>query len=371
MSAGGQVIRLDPVAPAHRARVVAERVRRVRDVVHRHGVDRRRGVRGDRGEQTSAERAQRPVEHVEGGRPAGAAIADDDAGRRMRAGQPGRGTECLGLELRLLVGVAEPLAEVVVVLGEGSAVITRDVRGRDVAVAVQPAPRVAASSASSRSVPGALDVDRAGLGEPQRERHGRRAVDDRGDPLGDLLTGVARESEVRSLPDRRPAPRRESGTRRPARRTGRPAPLHPRLRRIIVRRANEREHRAVGSLQASREELHPDEAGRAGEQHVAAHRLARPLVTAERAQRPAHARPGVARGDQLVDVPIAARRPLGAAASRRIRRPDAPAPGLRILGGGECPAVDHADGGPRAHHADLGTAARRTRSRRRGPWSSS
>ena len=52
----------------------------VRDVVHGHHVDRRGAARRQGRQRPAHERLQRRVEHVEGRRPAGGALADDDAG---------------------------------------------------------------------------------------------------------------------------------------------------------------------------------------------------------------------------------------------------------------------------------------------------
>ena len=122
-------------------RQLEQRDQRVSDVVHGHDVRHAVRVDGNLVEQPARERAQRPVDHVEDGRPAGPAVADDDRGARHDERQPvrGGGQRAFAFELRLLVGVAKALADVEVALGEHALVAPRDVSGRDVHVAAQAA----------------------------------------------------------------------------------------------------------------------------------------------------------------------------------------------------------------------------------------
>ena len=98
---------------------LTELVGGVGDVVDGDDVDGRRRDRRHRGEQPAGERAQRPVQNIERGGPAVVAVADDDAGAQDRVRQAFmRAHELLGLELGLLVGVVERLADIGVALGE-------------------------------------------------------------------------------------------------------------------------------------------------------------------------------------------------------------------------------------------------------------
>src|SRR5207244_12263299 len=78
--------------------------------------------------------------------PAGVALAHDDArpGHRDRQPLPPVRDKALRLELRLLVGVAEALSHVEVVLAEAPRVLAGDEGRRDVREAPQAPPRLAA-----------------------------------------------------------------------------------------------------------------------------------------------------------------------------------------------------------------------------------
>ena len=190
--------RLAPADQVHdaRGRGVLEQVhQRVGDVVHRHDVDERLRARRDLREQPARERADRPVQDVERGRPAGAGLAHHD----RRAGDHGVQVrrvvdDVLGLPLGLLVGVAELLARVELALAERALGDAGDVRGGDVDEAVQ-APAGLRLAGEADDLARALDVDLARLVERQVERDRGRAV------------------HHRARPPRRPAPARRGPCR--------------------------------------------------------------------------------------------------------------------------------------------------------------
>ena len=209
--------------------MLRERRDRVGDVVDRHHVDRRAPARGQQRVGAGVEGAQRPVEDVERRRPAGGALAHDDARPRDRPRQRARAHERLRLVLGALVGVAERAGLAVVLVG-GAAAVAGHVGGRHVGHALQ-----AGNGAGEVEHPlRALDVDGARLLERQVEGDGRRAVDDaarrvrparRGDRRG---PGAARSGRRRSPrrgpstgPARAPATarRRESASASSAART--------------------------------------------------------------------------------------------------------------------------------------------------------
>src|SRR5207245_11388172 len=94
--------------------------------------------------RSGRERAQGPVENVERRCPAGVALAHDDArtDHRDRQPLPPVRDKALRLELRLLVGVAEALSHVEVVLAEAPRVLAGDEGRRDVREAPQAPPRL-------------------------------------------------------------------------------------------------------------------------------------------------------------------------------------------------------------------------------------
>src|SRR3954451_14761778 len=77
-----------------------------------------------------------------------------------------RPNQSLGLELRLLVGVAVSLPDVEVLLRRGAASISRDVRRRDVVERPQ-SPAMGAQRCQLEHPPRPLDVDRARLRDAQ------------------------------------------------------------------------------------------------------------------------------------------------------------------------------------------------------------
>src|SRR5205823_10685033 len=97
------------------------------------------------------ERAQGPVDDIEGRRPPARLLADDDARAEDLDRQPRHvgAHHPLGLELRLLVWISEALADVEVVLAEGAAPVARHVCGRDV--------REPAQAAATRAELGELE----------------------------------------------------------------------------------------------------------------------------------------------------------------------------------------------------------------------
>ena len=124
-------------------RLAGQLEHRIRDVVHRHHVHGRRAARRHGRQRPAHERLQRRVEDVERRGPAGGALPDDDAGPEDLDREPPFGCthEPLGLELRLLVGVAEPLPHVQLVLPEPALVGPGHVGGRDVGEVLEAAAR--------------------------------------------------------------------------------------------------------------------------------------------------------------------------------------------------------------------------------------
>ena len=249
-----------------------ERDDRVRDVVDGDDVDRRRAAGGEQRVVALGERAQRPVQDVERRGPAAVAVADDDARAHDGDRQPLviGGDDELGLELRLLVGVAEALAEHQVVLGEGPAMQARDVRRRDVGEAAQPA--LEATQLREREhPPRSLDVDRARRVERELEGHRRGAVHDLRDAARDLqrAVGIQAEPGLRDVAGERSHAMKPRlvAAERAAQRLAQPLGG---MR--VVARAHQRVHGPVGELQVAHEQLHPDEAGRARQQHAVAPR---------------------------------------------------------------------------------------------------
>ena len=197
------------------------------------------------------------------------AIADDDARTHDREGQLRmRAHKLLGLELRLLVGVVEALPDIQVAFEEPAGVGARDIRGRDLAVPLEHA-ELLRPTGELKHPAGSLDVDRSRLLDRQAERHRGGAVDDHRRLLCQPLPARPIKAE----------PRR----RQIARHGGHPIGVAPRAipeqvrehrvdpaaRVLVAAGADDREHRPLGPLQVPGEQLHPDEPGRAGEQHGA------------------------------------------------------------------------------------------------------
>ena len=134
-------------------------------------------------------------------------------------------------------------------------------------------PSSAHSSANASIRARALDVDRQRRAQRQVEGHRRRAVDDLRDLRRDLErdVGVQAEALVRDVAGER-AHAVQVRLRRAER--ARERLLQPLAGVLVVVGADEHEHVAVGELQVAREQLDPDEAGRAGEQD--ARRAAQP-----------------------------------------------------------------------------------------------
>ncbi len=230
------------------------------------------------------------------------AVADDDARAQDRERQVRpRAHELLGLELRLLVGVVEALADVEVALEERAGVGAGDVRGRDLGVALEHAELLRpAGELEHPARP--LDVDRARLLERQAERHRCGAVDDRRRLRRQPIPVHAIQPEARrgQLAGDRGDPIRVAAG--PVPEQIREHRVEPLARGLVAVGADDRDHRPLGPLQVAREQLHPDEPGGAGEQDGpvrARHSLA---LRRQRPERPGQARARLTWGDQLVDV---------------------------------------------------------------------
>ena len=133
--------------------------------------------------------------------------------------------------------------------------------------------------------------------------------------------------------------------------------VDPLARRLVAAGADDREHGPLGPLQVPGEQLHPDEPGRAGEQHGTVGPRHSPRLQRQRPERPGQARARLIGRDQLVDVAAGGRHPraqvrLGVALGEVV------AGGVGIVGRLELAAVDDPDRGPRRHHADLGVRPR-------------
>src|SRR5262249_26610293 len=132
----------------------------------------------------------RPVERlVARGLPADR-VADDDRGpvdgdRQLATGVP---AESFGLELALLVRVAEPLADVELVLEDDAGTITGEVGRTHVVETPFPALRTNAAAQKER-LRGPADVPAPRLGKRKREVRRRRDMDDAVDPLNPSTNG--------------------------------------------------------------------------------------------------------------------------------------------------------------------------------------
>ena len=230
------------VAPGYKvegaARPLArEPLDRVGDVVHRDDVDRRAPARRERPGFAAAKGAQRRVEHVERGCPAGAAVAYDDARPQdlERKVPEVVAQQRLGLELRALVGIAEALADVEVVLAE-VALCARPRRTRSKRTRGARARRAPCSARRAPDIGrGALDVD----ARATRPARGRTTPT----PRSGSPSGSARPADPRAL---RPSRGRAAPGRRPRRAADRvPAAAPPRPRRRPRARVRERFDRHV------------------------------------------------------------------------------------------------------------------------------
>ena len=227
---------------------IPEREDRSRHIAHGDDVDRRRATRRDQRQRPARVRAQGCVDDVEGGGPAAPFVADDDARPEDLHREPVAAAphEPLGLPLRELVGVVEALPQVVVELGEAAVVVTRDVGGRHVCEAPQPAALVAGLGKLEHP-PGSVQVDLARLLDRKREGHGGGGVDDLVHVLGDLLAPAGVETEPRPGQIGREGHhplrilariREQGGERRP----------QPGRGLGVVARPNRRPHPAIGVL---------------------------------------------------------------------------------------------------------------------------
>ena len=176
----------------------AQRDHRIGDVVDRHDIDG--SVRAARHRHVGAarERTQRPVEHVERAGPAAGPLSHDDAGAhdRHRHTPAPAPHELLGLELRVLVGVAKALADVQLVLAEAAGPVARDIRGRDIREAAQARASLAMSGELEHPLR-AVQVDRPRRAQPVSERNARAAVDDLVHPRGQPLAAALAHAQTR------------------------------------------------------------------------------------------------------------------------------------------------------------------------------
>ena len=117
--------------------------------------------------------------------------------------------------------------------------------------------------------PRAVDVDCRAVLKPKLEGHRRRAVHDLAHLLGERgrVCGRGRD-RARDVAAHRDHALRIGvvGAEQRDQRA-----LHPGRGLAVVRAAHERVHATVGALQIARQQLHADEAGRAGQQHSVLH----------------------------------------------------------------------------------------------------
>ena len=158
----------------------------------------------------------------------------------------------LGLELRALVGVAEALADVELVLPEQAARLARDVSSGDIGEPLEPA----AALGELDDVARALDVHEPRLLERQVEGHRGGAVDDGRDVLREPVARRLGQAEAGLLDVAR--------DRVQARVRGQPLG-----RRLVVGGAHERVYAAITTLDEAAQQLHPHEPGGAGQKHRA------------------------------------------------------------------------------------------------------
>ena len=248
-------------------RLAREREDRVGDVVDRHDVDRRRAAAGDQRHRGALRvRAQRRVDDVERGGPAGLLLADDDAGaersapagaRRMRARAARPPTSCARS-----------------CCGSPARRRGRPRRRRRSRCPRRRRSRRARSAAAAARIarpgqleqpPCPLDVDLARLLERQRERHRGGRVDDLRERCGEREPPAAGQPEARQGDV---AAHRQQAVIEAFRRLHHARHRRPqaRLRLRVVARPHERVDGPVGALEVAREQLHPEEAGRPGQQ---------------------------------------------------------------------------------------------------------
>ena len=162
----------------------------------------------------------------------------------------------------------ETLPEIEVAFGETAGVGAGDERGRHVAVAVKAAV-LARELSQLEHPPGPLEVDVAGLVEPERERDRGGAVDDRGHPLGEPDTFALRQAKARRghVGGERVHPVLVLAGAGPEQVLQ--DPVDAGARGLVALGAHQRDDPTVASLQVARQQLHADETGGSGQQNVA------------------------------------------------------------------------------------------------------
>src|SRR5262245_43022552 len=197
--------RSEVIAPAGGLGAGEERGHRVGHVIDGDDVERTLAVHRQRHQARDRappkvegdQHLYRPVERlVARGLPADRVADDDrwpvDGDRQLATGVP---AESFGLELALLVRVAEPLAYVELVLTDDSGTITGDVGRTHVVEAPFPALRTNAAAQQER-LRGPADVPAPRLGKRKPEVRRRRDMDDAVDPLRERSIVGWRETEA-------------------------------------------------------------------------------------------------------------------------------------------------------------------------------
>ena len=164
------------------------------DEIDRDDVQHRIGKAGHGAPQAAGIDLQRPIQHLEAGRDAGAGIAHDDAGPQDDAGDgtETRADQGLGFGFGLFVCIAVALTDDEFAFAHEARAIAGHVGRADVGQA----PQARRSGGEIKDAAGALDVDAPGFVERVIETHRGSAVDHAGGLPGQTLPGGGVQAAV-------------------------------------------------------------------------------------------------------------------------------------------------------------------------------